>query len=68
MRDIWTDPVGTWLAEQGKDGWSSAQVLNMAIGVPTYQANRALQERIRRVLIFLGWEEDDDGRWFFTLA
>ena len=68
VRDIWVDPVGTWLAEQGKDGWSSAQVLNMAVGVPTAQANRALQERVRRVLIFLGWEEDDDGRWFFTLA
>lgn len=68
VRDIWVDPVGTWLADQGKDGWSSAQVLNMAVGVPTSQANRALQERMRRVLIFLGWEEDDHGKWYFTLA
>lgn len=69
VRDVWTDPVANWLREQKwKEGWSTIQILNAACGMNTPYVNRSHQERLRRVMTYLSWEEDDEGRWYSALA
>lgn len=67
--DVWTHDVRRWLqSHPGKDGWDTGFILHNAIGMPTAQANRGAQERVRQVMTYLGWAEDEDGYWRFTLA
>lgn len=69
VRDIWVDPVINWLKDQNwRDGWTTNQILHGACGVATAYASRSHQERLRRVMVFLSWEEDDAGRWHCSLA
>jgi len=69
VRDVWVDPVTDWLAEQKwAEGWTTSQLLQGACGVPTPFASRKHQERLRRVMAYLAWEEDEAGKWHSLLA
>jgi predicted P-loop ATPase len=69
VQDIWIHPVNQWLeAQHWGDGWTTNQLLLGACGVGTSYATRAHQERMRRVMTFLGWEQDQSGRWHSGLA
>lgn len=69
VRDLWEPVVVAWLRDQGnRDGWASIQILSGACSVPMSQANRGSHERLRRVMVRLGWEEGDDGKWYCSLA
>lgn len=68
QRDAWVEPVSLFINEHADGGWTSAHLLQMACHVPTSHMNHFSQERIRRVMTYLGWEEDSDGRWWSTFA
>ena len=69
VRDLWEPNVVAWLKEQGyRDGWTSVHILAGACSVPVSQANRTSYERLRRVMVTLGWEESPDGKWYCSLA
>lgn len=64
VRDVWVDPVYNWLETQCfKDGWSASEILHAALDVQRQNQTRASQERLRRVMVYLGWEEKD-GKWY----
>lgn len=69
VRDVWVDPITDWLAEQKwAEGWTTSQLLQGACGVPTPFASRKHQERLRRVMAYIAWEENEAGRWHSLLA
>ena len=55
-------------AEQGTDGHSTAWIANRAVLIPIPAVNRTAQDRIRRVMTYLGWTETPEGRWVSDLA
>ena len=69
IRDPWVDAVSAWYsATDGLGPWSTLEVLNQACGLPISQINFGTQERLRRVMAFLQWEETSDGQWAPSLA
>ena len=69
IRDPWVDAVQSWFAEtNGVGPWSALEILNQACNVPIAQINFGTQERLRRVMAFMQWEESDDARWSPPLA
>lgn len=68
VRDLWETVVRSWLESQGfREGWSSMQILQGALSIPPAHANSASYQRIRRIMVRLGWEENDAGRWYCAL-
>lgn len=69
VRDLWEPAIRGWLRAQGnREGWDSLQLLSGACSIPVSQANRASYERLRRVMIRLEWEENDNGKWYCNLV
>lgn len=69
IRDPWVDAVAAWFAScDGIGPWSTLEILNQACNVPIAQINFGTQERLRRVMVFMRWEETEDGRWTMPLA
>ena len=68
LLDGWTGAICDWLAEQGTDGHSTAWIANRAVLIPIPAVNRTAQDRIRRVMTYLGWTETPEGRWVSDLA
>lgn len=69
IRDPWVDAVNTWFASvEGSGPWSALEILNQACNVPIAQISYGTQERLRRVMAFMHWEEDNSGRWSLPLA
>lgn len=69
IRDPWVDAVTAWYsATDGVGPWTTLEILNQACGLPISQINFGTQERLRRVMAFLHWEEEGDGRWSLPLA
>lgn len=64
IRDPWVDAVQSWFVEtDGVGPWSALEILNQACNVPIAQINFGTQERLRRVMAFMQWEESSDARW-----
>lgn len=64
VRDVWVDPVTNWLAAQGGvHGWTTSEILHGAVDVQRSQQSRGAQERLVRVMAYIGWEEKD-GKWY----
>lgn len=69
IRHTWTDPVVNWLSSQGwTTGWSTAEILEAALDVSKSNMTRANYEQLRRVMVFIGWREDENGRWHMEFA
>lgn len=69
IRDPWVDAVESWYAvAPGIGPWTTLEILNQACSVSVSQISYGTQERLRRVLTFLGWEETKNGRWGRPLA
>ena len=69
IRDPWVDAVTAWFVEtDGIGPWSTLEILNQACNVPIAQINFGTQERLRRVMAFMHWEENVDGQWSMPLA
>lgn len=66
--DAWTEDVAKWLAETGREGYSTAFIANRAVQVPLPSVNAVVQRRIHRIMLHLGWTDDEQGRWFFEMA
>lgn len=67
VADLWDSAVREWLSD-GKEGFTALEALHQACSVSTAKAGRLQQLRIQRVLVRLGYEEDEEGRWHFALA
>ena len=61
--DAWTDAIAQWLAEDGRSGYSAAVIANRAVHVPLPAVTPQVQRRIARVMTYLGWVENSQGRW-----
>lgn len=69
IRDPWVDAVSIWLRQQDQPGsYTTLQILHQACSISTAQISFGTQERLRRTMAYLDWEEDEEGRWCFTLA
>lgn len=69
IRDPWVDAVAAWYEVCENIGpWTSLQILNQACNLPASQVNVGTQERLRRVMAFMGWEEETSGHWSPPLA
>ena len=69
IRDPWVDAVDSWFVQtDGIGPWSALEILNQACNVPIAQINFGTQERLRRVMAFMHWEENVDARWSPPLA
>jgi hypothetical protein len=69
VQDLWIHPVVQWLESQAwREDWMTHQILQGACGIGASSCTRAHQERMRRVMAFLGWEQNQAGRWHSGLA
>lgn len=69
IRDPWVDAVDSWFDSTEAVGpWTTLQILTQACSVPISQVNYGTQERLRRVMSFMNWDETDDGRWMPPFA
>lgn len=69
IRDPWVDAVIEWFDSVEVIGpWTTLEILNAACNVPTSQISFGTQERLRRVMAFMRWDESNDGRWSPPLA
>lgn len=69
IRDPWVDAVVAWYgATEGVGPWSSLEILNQACNVPVAQINFGTQERLRRVMAFMQWEECGEAKWWPPLV
>ena len=66
--EVWTPAIGQWLGEQRCDGHTTLDILTKGVLIPVSQANRFSQERVRRAMLSLGWQETPDGLWVSDLA
>lgn len=69
VRDVWVEAVQNWLVDQGgAEGWTTGELLYGACNVQISNANRSHLERLRRVMVYIGWEQTDEGIWHSGLA
>lgn len=69
IRHAWVDVVVDWLeAQEWQAGWTSAQLLENALNMPRSSMTRGNYEVLRRVMTYIGWYEDDMGRWQLAFA
>ena len=69
IRDPWVDAVHSWFTTVDTMGpWTTLEILNQACSVPVSHVGFSTQERLRRVMAFMHWEEDQNGRWAPVLA
>lgn len=58
MHDAWTDPVAKYLAEEDTPTtFTTADVLQFALGLPPSHQGQAQQNRLAKVLVGLGYEK-----------
>lgn len=69
VRDPWVSVVTRWLEANGwEDGFDTDLILEAMIGIDSRQADFRHLHRVRRTMAFIGFTEDLDGKWHFTLA
>lgn len=69
IRDPWVDAVSNWFQCTDSNGpWTALEILNQACNVPIPQINYGTQERLRRVMAFMYWEEEVSGKWSPPIA
>lgn len=67
--DVWTPDVARWLRDRpGEEGWDTAFLLVNAIGMPSASAGAQAQKRMTAVMTYLGYEENENGKWVSSLA
>ena len=67
--DVWTPDVARWLRDRnGEEGWDTAFLLVNAIGMPSASAGAQAQKRMTAVMTYLGYEENENGKWVSALA
>lgn len=69
VRDTWIPSVVRWLdANKWPEGFDSSFLLETVLGMDIRHSDAKHIHRVRRVMAFLQYEEDESSKWRFTLA